>query len=221
MTHKKTFFHPNVLFRMIITPIVIGLILYLSIYLYMEYLHTKNSYGKELFNEFMTLVLLTIITIEVVFPVLVTVKATFDARHYLNYLAELYNTTLVPITTLSKYKYIFIAIFYSAIMFILLLFINSLTIDKPYTYLWILFFIPLYILIYQNLIYGLKLAIGDDFKSVYKENRSQFMKKGIFFILLMHIPFMIILQPWFLMLLGNIYFQNIERSKTIQTKKEV
>ena len=164
--------------------------------------------------------LFTIITIRVIFPVLVTVKATFDTQHYLNYLADFYNTTLVPITSLSKYKYLFIAVFYSVIMFILLIVIANFTKDNSYAYIWILFLIPLYIFIYQNWIYGLKLAIGDDFNSVYKENRSQFIKKGIFFILLMHIPFIEILQPWFLMSLGNIYFQNIERSKMIQTKKE-
>ncbi len=208
MTYKKTFFHPNVLFRMFITPIAIGLILYLSIYLYMEYLTKINSHGKELFNEFMILVTVTIYTMRVIFPVIVTIKATFDAPHYLNYIANFYDTTLVPLNTRSKYKYVFIAVFYSIALFYLLLFIDDLIRDTSNQFLWVLFFIPLYILVYQNWIYGLKLAIGDDFKAVYQKNRSLFIKKGILFILLMHIPFVEILQPWFLMSLGDIYYQN-------------
>ncbi len=208
MTYKKTFFHPNVLFRMFITPIVIGLILYLSIYLYTEYLTKINSHGKELFNEFMDLVLLTIITIRVIFPVIITIKATFDTQYYLKYIATFYDTTLVPLNTRSKYKYVFIALFYFIALSILLLFINGLIQDTSYGFLWVLFLIPLYILIYKNWIYGLKLAIGDNFEAVYRKNRSLFIKKGILFILLMHIPFVEILQPWFLMSLGNIYYQN-------------
>ncbi len=208
MTYKKTFSHPNVLLRMFITPIVIGLVLYLSIYLYSEYLTKINSHGKELFNEFMILVTITIYTMRIIFPVIVTIKATFDTPRYLNYIANFYDTTLAPLNTRSKYKYVFIAVFYSIALFYLLLFIDDLIRDTSNQFLWVLFFIPLYILVYQNWIYGLKLAIGDDFKAVYQKNRSLFIKKGILFILLMHIPFVEILQPWFLMSLGNIYYQN-------------
>ena len=208
MAYKKTFFHPNVLFRMFITPIVIGLILYLSVYLYMEYLTKINSHGKELFNEFMILVTVTIYTIRVIFPAIVTIKSTFDTQHYLNYIADAYDTTLVPINTRSKYKYVFIVIFYFITLSILLLFISGYTKKTSYEFLWVLFLIPLYILIYQNWIYGLKLAIGNDFETVYQKNRSLFIKKGIIYILFIHIPFVEILQPWFLMSLGDIYYKN-------------
>lgn len=208
MTYKKTFFHLNVLFRMFITPIVIGLILYLSIYLYSEYLTKINSHGKELFNEFMILVTVTIYTMRIIFPVIVTIKATFDTQRYLNYIANFYDATLVPLNTRSKYKYVFIAFLCFIALFFLLLFIDDLIRDTSNQFLWVLFLIPLYVLVYQNWIYGLKLAIGDDFKAVYRKNRSLFIKKGILFILLMHIPFVEILQPWFLMSLGDIYYQN-------------
>ncbi len=215
MTYKKTFFHPKVLFRMFITPIVIGLILFLSIYyLSIEYL---NNYGKEPVAEALILITIAIITIRVIFPVIVTIKSTFDTQHYLNYIADAYDATLVPINTRSKYKYVFIAIFYSITLSILLLFISDYTKKTSYEFLWVLFFIPLYILVYQNWIYGLKLAIGKDFEAVYQENRSLFIKKGILFILFMHIPFVEVLQPWFLMSLGDIYYKNskipIELSK--------
>lgn len=208
MTYKKTFFHPNVLFRMFITPIVIGLILYLSIYIYIEYLNTNQSYGKGLVDETLTLITIAIITIRIVFPVIITIKATFDTQYYLKYIADAYDATLVPINTQSKYKYVFIAIFYSIILSIFLLFISNYIEETSYEFLWVLFLIPLYTLIYQNWIYGLKLAIGNDFEAVYQKNRSLFIKKGVLFILFMHIPFVEILQPWFLMSLGDIYYKN-------------
>jgi len=174
----------------------------------MEYLKTNNSYGKELFSESMNLILITLITIKVIFPIIVTIKATFDADHYLKYVAYFYDSTLTPINRKSKYKYVMIAIFYALLLSVVFVFIMNITQDTSYSFLWILILIPLYTLIYQNWIYGLKLTIGEDFEAVYQKDRSLFIKKGILFILLMHIPFIVILQPWFFMSLGDIYYQN-------------
>lgn len=210
MTHKKTFYHPSVLLRMFLTSIIIGLVLYLSISIYMEYLKTNNSYGKELLNETMDLFLITVLSMKVIFPIIVTIKATFDADHYVKYIANFYNSTLSPINRKYKYKYVMIAIFYTLLLFVLFISMMNVIQDTAYAFLWVLILIPLYTLIYQNWIYGLKLTIGKDFEAVYQNSRSLFIKKGILFILLMHIPFVVILQPWFFMSLGDIYYKNRE-----------
>ncbi len=200
MAIKKTFSHPYVLLRMFSTAFFIGLVIYLAFDLYMT--GKPKVYGMQILDEIMTLFLLMQLA-QIVFIFLVTLKATLDTSYYLSYVADNYNVKLPSVTLQSKFKYVAIAVLY-CLALLTLIYLTLLFIQNG---IGILLFIPLYILIYQNWIYGLKLAIGNDFNAIYQEHRLDFMKKGIFYIMLMHIPFAAIFQPWFLMSLGDIYFK--------------
>jgi hypothetical protein len=144
----------------------------------------------------------------ILLPIYITLKVKFDAPFYLGYLSKYYDISIKPLETDSKIKNFFKAVFYVLLSLVLGLVVIIFASSVDFSWLMLLAFIPLYILIYKNFISALHVGIGDDFLEDYEKYKYIYIRKSIWIIMLMHIPFLFVLQPWFLLMLGNIYFTN-------------
>ncbi|MEA2112239.1 MAG: hypothetical protein U9P71_09365 [Campylobacterota bacterium] len=213
----KSLFHPYVWFRAIFSALLIGIVLYFIVMLYTTVvvegilqtdIASIGIFFKLLFYILSLLgYLLSIYATVILFPIIYTLKVSFDADRYINYLARQFDVKLSPTSVTSKFKYFLLAVFYVVLSAFLALSLIIAVDDTPYEFLIIFALAPLYILIYKNWMYSLKRILGNDFTVVYEKHRGRFIRKGIFYIILMHIPFLFLLQPWFYILFANLYFK--------------
>jgi len=210
----KSLFHPYVLFKMLFIPLVIALISLFFIgimtHLFSADMSEQNS-GSTLFLYLLYHFLAMSFSYYgfiVLFPIYLSVKATFDASYYLSFLARYHHVELHPTAIYSKIGYFFKAVGLIIVIFMMMAGLLILFDETVLEFLVLTPLLLIYVLIYKNWINALHFGIGEEFISYYEDHKTIYIFRGILYIILMHIPITILFQPWIILILANPYFKS-------------